>query len=421
MDYGYVVCELHVIIITMKPYRFRKAGISVISVIDTRRRKKNGMYPVKIEVVYRRIQKYYPTDVDVSIDEWESFAEIKRPTEKMLDIGDSFYRVRDEVVRLLDNGTFSFETLAMSLGRSSMTLNAMLEEKMEAMMRKGQVNSFYRYQSTLSAVERFAGKHVQLAEVDVRWLERCEAFLTSEGKSTTTMNIYMTSIRCVMREAVDCGLIKEGRFPFRHGGYRLPAVKTRKLALTKDEIRKIREWHGCAETEYWRDLWMFSYLCNGINFRDMLFLKYGDVVDDEIIFIRSKTSRSRGNPKAIRVPVTPYMCEIMERCGNGRHGRDEQYIFKHARGGEKPMEVSMLVRKAVQQCNEAAKKITEDTGVRKFSTYSARHSFATILKRGGADISFISESLGHTNLRVTETYLDGWDKEARLKYAETLL
>ena len=164
MDYGYVVCELHVIIITMKPYRFRKAGISVISVIDTRRRKKNGMYPVKIEVVYRRIQKYYPTDVDVSIDEWESFAEIKRPTEKMLDIGDSFYRVRDEVVRLLDNGTFSFETLAMSLGRSSMTLNAMLEEKMEAMMRKGQVNSFYRYQSTLSAVERFAGKHVHLQQ-----------------------------------------------------------------------------------------------------------------------------------------------------------------------------------------------------------------------------------------------------------------
>jgi len=39
------------------------------------------------------------------------------------------------------------------------------------------------------------------------------------------------------------------------------------------------------------------------------------------------------------------------------------------------------------------------------TTYTARHSFATILKRAGANTSFISEALGHSDLPTTEAYL----------------
>lgn len=52
-------------------YSYRKDGISVLTVIDRRRRKNNGLFPVKIEVVYRRVQKYYPTGQDVTQDEGE--------------------------------------------------------------------------------------------------------------------------------------------------------------------------------------------------------------------------------------------------------------------------------------------------------------------------------------------------------------
>lgn len=52
-------------------YKFRRDGISVLVVMDRRRKKNNGLYPVKVEVVYRRIQKYFPTGKDVSVQEWE--------------------------------------------------------------------------------------------------------------------------------------------------------------------------------------------------------------------------------------------------------------------------------------------------------------------------------------------------------------
>ena len=44
-------------------------------------------------------------------------------------------------------------------------------------------------------------------------------------------------------------------------------------------------------------------------------------------------------------------------------------------------------------------------------TYTARHSFATVLKRSGVNISIISEALGHTNLSTTQYYLDSFENE----------
>jgi site-specific recombinase XerD len=51
------------------------------------------------------------------------------------------------------------------------------------------------------------------------------------------------------------------------------------------------------------------------------------------------------------------------------------------------------------------------------STYTARHSYATVLKRSGANIAFISESLGHSDLRTTENYLASFEQEERAKNA----
>ena len=85
-------------------YRFRKDGISVLTVMDRRRMKINGMYPVKIEVVYRRIQKYYPTGQDVYSDEWKELCLSRRKSKKCASIENSFYLVRDAVQHLAEKG-----------------------------------------------------------------------------------------------------------------------------------------------------------------------------------------------------------------------------------------------------------------------------------------------------------------------------
>ena len=66
------------------------------------------------------------------------------------------------------------------------------------------------------------------------------------------------------------------------------------------------------------------------------------------------------------------------------------------------------------------KLIGEALFIGNITTYTARHSFATVLKRGGANIAYISESLGHSDLKTTEAYLASFDREEREKNANLL-
>ena len=54
------------------------------------------------------------------------------------------------------------------------------------------------------------------------------------------------------------------------------------------------------------------------------------------------------------------------------------------------------------------------------TTYSARHSFATVLKRSGASTEFISDALGHSNLNTTKNYLASFEDETLQKTTDAL-
>ncbi len=67
------------------------------------------------------------------------------------------------------------------------------------------------------------------------------------------------------------------------------------------------------------------------------------------------------------------------------------------------------------------KEILLNLGIdKKATTYVARHTFSTVLKRSGASTEFIQEGLGHTDIKTTEQYLDSFDKETKRELASKL-
>ena len=84
------------------------------------------------------------------------------------------------------------------------------------------------------------------------------------------------------------------------------------------------------------------------------------------------------------------------------------------------MEAKNVVRAITKLCNKRLKKIGKSIGIEGISTYTARHSYATVLKRSGANIAYISESLGHNDLKTTENYLASFEREEREKNASFL-
>lgn len=211
------------------------------------------------------------------------------------------------------------------------------------------------------------------------------------------------------------GIIKEAQYPFGKGKYEIPVGKGRKMALSLRQIKQIVTYTDGAEaTEHYRDLWFFSYLCNGINVNDLIRLRYSNIDGDELHFYRSKTLHTSREKKEIEALITPEMKRIIDRWGNPDRSPNN-YIFPFLDGYHTPIEQKKRTQDVTRRINKRLKMIGDKLGISGISTYTARHSYASVLKRSGANIAYISESLGHSDLKTTENYLASFEKEERIK------
>jgi integrase len=398
-------------------------GVAVALFLDTRREKKSGKFPVKVRVTYQRKRKYYPTGKELSPEEWEK---ISNPRGARLvaikeDLQISFDKIKRIVRMLEEEDTFTFESLSFYFGKGAcVTLNQAFGEKIQIQREAGAAGTAIVYECALKHLETFAGDNLPFHAVTVNWLQQYEYSMLNEGKSYTTISMYIRCIRSLFNDALRAKTIKRNQYPFGKHLYEIPQGEGRKLALTLQDIRKIITYtDGKESTERYRDFWFFSYLCNGININDMMKLKYANIVGDEIRFFRSKTLHTSKEKREIIAVLTPDMQRIIDRWGNSPR-KPNQYIFPCLSGDEDPIEQRRKIQILIRQINLRLKIIADKLNLPSLSTYTARHSFATVLKRSGANIAYISESLGHANLKTTEHYLDSFEREDRLKAASLL-
>lgn len=398
-------------------FHYTRDGVVLALILDTRKPTRKGDYPAKVRVTYRRERKYYPTGKYLMPEEWDRLAESKTRTlvELREELSASFEYVRSVVQELLTGGGFSLEALNTRLKRADVeTLNDLFRSKIEALRVDGNVGNMLVYDNVLKGVERFAGGKLALERVTVEWLRRYNRFLIGEEKSATTMGIHFRTIRAIVNQAKREGLISEADYPFGRGKFEIQEGEGRKMALTLDQIRQIARYdNGSDATARYRDYWLFLYLCNGINVADFVKLRYRNIVDGELCFVRQKTEPKVR--KEIRVAVTEPMQRIIDRRGSPQ--APDAFIFPVLSGDEDALTRKHKTQYLTRAINLHMGRIGKELGFGSISTYTARHSYATVLKRSGANIAYISESLGHSDLKTTENYLASFEKEERQKNA----
>lgn len=402
---------------------YSKDGITVTPIIDKVHPKKNGLCPIRIRVTYQRKRVYYPTGKDLTVKDWERLSNARSRDIKDIreSIVNSFDIVRCVVEELASAGKFSFEALNSRLKKANDTyIDTAFNAKIDELRADGRIGSSDYYFYTLSSIKRFAVRPVLIDSVTVDWLKRYEKFLRSENKSQTTIAMYMRAIRSILNEARRAGIIKEAQYPFGRGRYEIQAGEGRKMALTLEQIGQIARYEdGSQATAKYRDYWLFLYLCNGINMADFVKLRYRDIVDGEICFVRQKTERTTKTRKEIRVIISEPMQAIIDRWGNPH--KPDNFIFPVLTGKEDAIEQKHKTQYLTRAINRRMASVGKSLGIEHISTYTARHSFATVLKRSGANIAYISESLGHQDLKTTENYLASFEKEERIKAADMLI
>jgi len=251
-------------------------------------------------------------------------------------------------------------------------------------------------------------------------LKRYEKYLFEDGKSYTTIGMYIRGLRTVFNEAIKSGIIRASLYPFGKEKYDIPFGEGRKLALTLQQIKEVISFSdGLEATEHYRDLWFFSYLCNGINIIDLLKLKFENIENGELSFYRTKTINTSKKKTKIQVIITPEMKQIITKWGN-KEKNSNNYVFPFLKGNETPEDLKRITADVTKRINHKMAYISKELNLPHISTYTASYSFASVLKRSGANIAYISDSLGHNDLKTTENYLASFEREEREKNARLL-
>ncbi len=381
-------------------------------------------------------------------------------------IGKELSRILKNVDILLERGTFSFSNLNNMLGKNiGGSLNEMISAKIKELENEEKFGSSAFYKGTLSLLKRYMKHDVPIKEVTVEWLNGLEKFILKTANQTTVA-MNMRNIRAIMNIAKQVGVIRESDYPFGRGKYQIKEGSGKKKALNKKQLKAIAEYSdgsmttefyrdlwlfiyfcnglnvadlislkfsdiqngeisfireysdGSMTTEFYRDLWLFIYFCNGLNVADLISLKFSDIQNGEISFIRKKTKDRTRDVKRIYAAITPKMYSIINKWGNDP--KKSVYIFPFLKPGDSAWEHEKKKKNLTKLINKRMKMIGEKLNFGKITTYVARHTYATVLRNEGVPISIISPMLGHSSVTTTEIYLADLESEYRAKNASLL-
>jgi site-specific recombinase XerD len=397
-------------------------------VLDTRRIRKDNLYPVKIRVTYQRTQKLYPSGLYMSEEKFNEILtsnKLGNKDKKSKMILNQFEQKANDVIGKLPSFSFSFfEKNYLRPEGNNTNIFYWYELIIKKMEDEERIGNAISYRTAMNSLKKFHKKDtLYLTDITPEFLLKYQKQLLSEGKSLTTVGIYARTIRAMYNLAIKENILTKDFYPFGRGIYSIPAGRNIKKALNSADLSKIYNYASIPGTnEYWAlKIWIFSYLCNGMNINDIAKLKYHNIKQGKISFYRAKTiNTSVQDFKKIEVIITPPVQEIIDNIGT-KPVKSEMFIFNILTDNLTPVQVKAKIQQATKQVNKYIKRIAKAVGIEMtVTTYAARHSFATRLRHMGGSDEFISESLGHAETRTTKAYLGSFEDELKGDYAKKL-
>lgn len=237
-------------------------------------------------------------------------------------------------------------------------------------------------------------------------LKTYQEWLLQKGASRDTLSSYMRSLRAAYNRIIPVGSEKHN--PKLFADVHTAVASQTKRALEKGKMNILFATDMASLPENLRPIlayFLLMFFFRGMPFIDLAYLRKKDVKGDCIIYCRHKTGKQltvRIPKEAIALfqqykdknPHSPYLFPILNGLVN-----DEWKLYQN---------YQKALRRFNKQLDVLARLLLP--GV-KLSSYTARHTWATLSYHRGTSIGVISQALGHSSVRVTETYLKPFDNE----------
>lgn len=377
--------------------------------LNKSRQLNSGRYPLVIQLIYLRKKKLVYTPFKLCEEnfdtEQEKICSTSKYPLKRKEIKEMFRWVEREKEKLLNiiaklscgGEDFSVEDILAQYHVA--TDNAYLEHYIQLRMAEkkqlGKIGTSGAYKSTLSSLQRFAKrKDIRLSDITRRFIREYALYLLGNHLSPNTVKFYIRNLRTIYNYALEEGYATDNEYPFKSFDTR--PSRTVKRALTRDIMRKLSllPLPPRSNMELARDIFLFSFFSRGMAFVDVIKLKKSQIQQGVIIYQRQKTNQ------LLEVTLTHPLEELIHKYENST-----EYVFPVIRETT-PENMYTQYRTALKLVNRHLKKIAALLNVDiRFTTYAARHTWATLARECGAPTNVISESLGHTSEKTTRIYL----------------
>lgn len=395
---------------------------TLTTVLYTSKTLSDGTHPLMLRLTKNRRIKYISLHISLDAKFWNF--DKSRPKRNCPD--------KERINTLIETKTKELQEQILDFKTSDKeyTLNTLVEKASRKVVRRtvgeylngyidrllaaNRVGNAKTFQELRTSLTKFCRSlDFYFIDIDAEWLKRYEQWLRVERHySDNSIGIRFRSLRVLYNSAITDGLIKKTDYPF--DTFKVSRFKeaTAKRSLTKEDIRRIMDCEVRTLTKYpkpflqlAKDLFLFSYLSCGINLTDILHIRYADIVDGRLVFNRQKTG------KLLSFQLQPAALDILDKYRQP-NAHPQDYIFPVLRRSVHVTAQQQYgrVQRTNKRINRYLKLIGEHLHLPiTLTTYVARHSFATVLKRSGVSTSIISESLGHSSEKITQIYLDSFE------------
>jgi len=392
---------------------------SIKVVLFTSKTLSNGEHPILLRVIQNRKISYISIGASSKKSLWDeqnNLPKKKHPLYKQLLVLIDAKRIEANKLQIeleTDNIDLSAKEIKRKLKKTTNSKSVLkyFDETITRLEKAGRIGYANIFQSTKNSIVKFCKTDVlDFSDITPNFLSKYEEDFLERGVSLNSIFVFMRTLKTLLNYARKENVIKEGFNPFKEISFtKYRRIKTKKRAINKEQIRKIADLKLEEETSLFhaKNYFLFSFYNRGINFIDMAFLKWRDIKNDRLEYTRRKTKEQ------FTIGMLVPAIDILNYYKKIYYDGEDSYVFPILNSTHiTAKSIDYRIDRMLKIVNKDLKDIAALAKIEeKLTTYVARHSFATIMKRSGVSTAIISEALGHESEKTTQIYLDTFESK----------
>ncbi len=392
----------------------------------------NGEHPIMLRITKNRIRKYISIGINCPLKYWDKVKEVPKSNHpkraEIIALGNKFEKEFTDKIHefSLHSKEYTIDQLVSAVLENPKSSEVLVENYIDALVqtlkeekRMGTARS--NNDCKLMLFKFYKDRKLTFQEIDYAFLIKWESFMRKRGFKETSMAVYFRTLRSIINKAINEGVVPKSFYPFDNFKVSKFDLKTKKRALSKEDMIRIYNYpikEGSKMSDCHK-IFMFSYFNQGMNYIDIAKLKWSNISKSGIMeYNRQKTGCS------FAIQLGEQSLKILDNYRKLSGYDADNYVFPILNKAIHitPQQIQNRLLRVIKQVNSNMKLIGKELEIETpITTYVARHTYATVLKRSGVSTSIISNALGHESESITQTYLADFESNVFFEANKNLL